>query len=658
MRGKVNKFSRWNRVCIVLPFCATAIAIPAQTFTTLVTFNGTNGRSPSGTLVQGTDGNLYGTTHQGGVNNSGTVFKITPGGTLTTLYSFCSLPNCADGYEPVGLIQASDGNFYGITPEGGAIGAGTVFKLTPGGTETILYSFCSQTGCADGDTPSARVIQASDGNFYGTTYGGGANNGGTIFRVTPGGTLTTLHSFSGYSSSNADGTLPIAALIQATDGNLYGTSWDGGAYGQGTVFQVTLGGTFTTLHSFCPSAPSTVVPNQLLYCTDGAQPDGDLIQASDGNIYGTAFLGGANGYGTVFKLTPGGTLTTLHAFCSQAYCADGAFPLAGLIQASDGNFYGTTPGEFAAATPSTLFKITAGGTLTTLNTFCAECPMDEGPRAALIQASDGNLYGTTVLGGADSDGTVFELVLASSTAAPVISQSGGVVDGASFQDGIAPNSWITIFGTNLSSITDAWTSAVVDGTLPTSLDGVKVSVGGEPAYIYSISPTQINALAPNVGAGAVPVTVTNSNGTSSAITVTAQAVQPAFFQWPGNYAVATRQDYSFAVKNGTFAGTTTTPAKPGDVIILWGSGFGSTSPAAPVGVVTPSLTTYNTANTVTVTVGSVPATVYGAALAAGDAGLYQVAIQIPTSLANGDYAVIATISGAESPSTTLITVQN
>jgi uncharacterized protein (TIGR03437 family) len=135
------------------------------------------------------------------------------------------------------------------------------------------------------------------------------------------------------------------------------------------------------------------------------------------------------------------------------------------------------------------------------------------------------------------------------------------------------------------------------------------------------------------------------------------AEQPAFFQW-GTYAVATRQDFSLAVKNGTFAGTTTVPAKPGDVIILWGTGFGPTSPSAPAGAETPSTTTYNTATAVSVTVGGKPATVYGAALAPGYAGLYQIAIQIPASLTNGDYAVVATINGAQSPSTTLITVQN
>jgi uncharacterized protein (TIGR03437 family) len=215
---------------------------------------------------------------------------------------------------------------------------------------------------------------------------------------------------------------------------------------------------------------------------------------------------------------------------------------------------------------------------------------------------------------------------------------------------------MTINGTNLSSTTDTWANAIVNGALPTMLDGVSVSVGGQPAYIEYVSPTQINAVVPNVAAGSVPVTVTSAIGTTPAVMAQLSDEQPAFFQW-GTYAVATRQDFSIAVKNGTFAGTTTVPAAPGDVIILWGTGFGPTSPSAPEGEETPSTPTYYTANTVSVTVGGTPATVYGTALAPGYAGLYQVAIQIPASLANGDYPVVATIDGVSSPSTTLITVQ-
>jgi uncharacterized protein (TIGR03437 family) len=245
---------------------------------------------------------------------------------------------------------------------------------------------------------------------------------------------------------------------------------------------------------------------------------------------------------------------------------------------------------------------------------------------------------------------------ASTGTAPSILPTGGLLNGASFQAGIVPGSWVTIFGTNLSSKTDNWVSEIINGKLPTSLDDVQVRVGGQPAYISYISPKQIDAVVPSVATGPVEVTVKNSSGTSAPITTTAQAVQPAFFQW-GNYAVATTLDYTLAVKNGTFPGVTTTPAKPGEVIILWGTGFGPTSPSAPTGVEAPSSPTYYTANTVTVTVGGKNATVYGAALAPGFAGLYQVAIQIPASLANGDYPLVAKISGAQSPSTTLITVQ-
>jgi uncharacterized protein (TIGR03437 family) len=220
--------------------------------------------------------------------------------------------------------------------------------------------------------------------------------------------------------------------------------------------------------------------------------------------------------------------------------------------------------------------------------------------------------------------------------------------------GFAAGAWMTIFGTNLSPVTDNWTASIVNGELPTSLDGVTVTVGGQPAYIEYISPTQVNAVAPNAGAGTVPVTVSAPNGTSTTTMAVARAVQPAFFQW-GAYAVATRQDYSDAVKNGVFP-ETTVPAAPGDVIILWGTGFGPTNPVAPVGAETPVGTTYFAAGEVGVTLGNTPVTVYGAALTPGCAALYQVAIQIPESMGDGDYPIVATVAGAQSPAGVLITV--
>jgi uncharacterized protein (TIGR03437 family) len=187
------------------------------------------------------------------------------------------------------------------------------------------------------------------------------------------------------------------------------------------------------------------------------------------------------------------------------------------------------------------------------------------------------------------------------------------------------------------------------------VDGVSVSVGGQAAYVVYVSLGEIYALAPVVGPGNLPVTVTNSKGTSPAVTVMVQALQPAFFQW-GNYAVATRTDYSPAVKNGAIAGLATIPAKPGETILLWGTGFGPTTPVAPAGVMIPYGASYRTANGVAVTVGGVAASVSGAALAPGGAGLYQVTIQIP-ALPDGDYPVIATVGGAQSPASALVTVQ-
>ena len=294
------------RTACVFVFCAaTATASPAQVLTTLHSFGGSStdcqsqpgcGSYPLAGLVQASDGNFYGTTEGSGGNNNcvsgcGTVFKITPSATLTTLYRFCSQANCADGESPrAGLVQASDGNFYGTTENGGAnncapyYGCGTVFKITSSGALTTLHSFAR----SDGAYPGAGLVQASDGNFYGTTYVGGTNNYGTVFKITPQGTLTTLHSFDG-----SDGANPADGLLQASDGNFYGATSYGGASndcygGCGTVFKITSSGTLTTLHSFAGS--------------DGANPPARLVQASDGNLYGTTYVGGADGRGTVFRL--------------------------------------------------------------------------------------------------------------------------------------------------------------------------------------------------------------------------------------------------------------------------------------------------------------------------------------------------------------------
>jgi uncharacterized repeat protein (TIGR03803 family) len=214
---------------IVMMTTGARAASAQQKFRSVVDFTGPDGAGPEAALVQGLDGELYGTTYEGGVNNEGTVFRIKPSGQVFRLYSFCAQTNCGDGSHPVAsLIQGTDGNFYGTTADGGAHAqnndGGTVFKITPAGVLTTLYSFCAQANCADGSAPSASLLRATDGNFYGTTYSGGANSYGTVFKMTPQGTVTTLYSF-GF----ADGTYP-SGLVQAKDGGLYGTTYLGGAY--------------------------------------------------------------------------------------------------------------------------------------------------------------------------------------------------------------------------------------------------------------------------------------------------------------------------------------------------------------------------------------------------------------------------------------------
>ena len=393
--GKHN----WGRMtcAVFVLYVAAAIASPAQTFNTLHSFDYTDGAQPFAGLLQATDGNLYGTTLGGGANgNYGTVFQITTTGTLTTLYNFCLLSGCTDGAGPTALVQGTDGNLYGTTQGGGANGEGTVFKLS-GGTLTTLYSFCPLAGCTDGQMPNAGLVQATDGNFYGTTYQGGDNSFctegcGTIFKITPGGILTTLLRF-----NSTDGAYPYAALVQASDGKFYGTTVGGGANGEGTVFKLS-GGTLTTLYNFCSK------PN----CTDGQQPAAGLVQATDGNLYGTTSGGGVHGnYGTVFQITTTGTLSTLYSFCSQSGCTDGDNPEAALVQATDGNFYGTTLAG-GAYNGGTIFKITLiGSTLTPLHSF--DGTNGSRPFAGLVQATDGNFYGTTYVGGPYGWGTIFSL---------------------------------------------------------------------------------------------------------------------------------------------------------------------------------------------------------------------------------------------------------
>jgi uncharacterized repeat protein (TIGR03803 family) len=302
--------------------------------TVLYEFHFTDGATPEGGLVQGKDKSFYGTTTSG-TNAFGTVFKIGASGNLNTIHQFTN----SDGAFPLAaMVQASDSNFYGTTYKGGAAGHGTVFRISPRGKFTPLYSFCRGGGtCPDGAQVIAGLTLAADGNFYGVTQEGGSSvcsqGCGTIFRITRAGKLKTIYSFCTESGCN-DGTYPEGNLIQGRDGSLYGTTLAGGTGtcvtfggGCGTVFKVTPSGKLTTLHNFDDS--------------DGAFPVGQLLQ-SNGTFYGTTYSGGSNtcsaGCGTVFRMTDQGKLTVIHSFMID----DGLSPLAGLLRATNGMFYGTT----------------------------------------------------------------------------------------------------------------------------------------------------------------------------------------------------------------------------------------------------------------------------------------------------------------------------
>jgi len=354
----------------------SSFSVTGQPFTTLWSFDETNGLKPNNApLVEGMDGSLYGTT-SGWTATDGTIFKITTGGTPSVLHSFIG----TDGSAPeAGLALASDGNFYGTTYGGGSLGDGTVFEITPEGTLNPLHVFSGP----DGKNPFGTLTQGTNGEFYGTTEEDGAG-WGTIFKVSAAGSLTTLYSF----TNTTDGGNPQTSLVYATDGNFYGTASSGGANGGGTIFRITPGGKLTTIYGFSGG-------------TDGSNPNG-LMQATNGNFYGTT-QAGANGYGTVFRLTSKGAFTTLHTFLNST---DGATPESGLVQATDGNLYGTTV-TGGSGGGGTLFEFaTRSALLTTLYSFSG--PDGANPAGALAQATDGNLYGTTYVGGAGY-GTVFKL---------------------------------------------------------------------------------------------------------------------------------------------------------------------------------------------------------------------------------------------------------
>lgn len=347
------------------------------------------GAEPSGSLVQGRDGLLYGTTSIGGATGGGTIYKMTLNGNLTTLFDFSASATNAGNTPDAGLTLGADGNFYGTTSYGnGPTSYGTVFRMTPGGRLTTLVQFTNNGTTNKGSHPRRELIQASDGNFYGTTSKGGANDEGTIFRMTPAGVLTTLVEFTGTTGPNK-GSEPNE-LVQASDGHLYGTTYRGGSSNYGTVFRLPLAGPLTTLVEFVSAEAPAL----------GMLPLAGLVEGQDGSLYGTTSHS-ATGSGTVFKISTTGELTTLHEFPISVDRLKGT-PRNRLIQASNGNFYGTTHHDGEDGWGS-VFHITPSGSLTTIASFShpskLEWPDGATPSGALLQAADGRLYGVARGGG-------------------------------------------------------------------------------------------------------------------------------------------------------------------------------------------------------------------------------------------------------------------
>src|ERR1700680_840814 len=393
-----SRYARRLQLLVVI-LAASAIALHAQTYKVLHTYSINSGNYsgivPAGLMSQGQDGKLYSTIQNNGTANVGTVFNMTTAGQLTTIYSFCPQKGCLDGANPDGGVTlGTDGNFWGTTQGGGKHAAGNVFNISPGGKLTTLWSF---TFGKDEAAPWNPVFQGQDGNFYGTDPGVYNGNYGVVYKITPKGKLTP-YSFDGFKGANPN--LPT----QGTDDNFYGTAIVGGKpacqgyqYGCGVVYKMNAAGGLTALWSF-----------KGFYGNDGAEPVGVLVQGYDGNFYGTTYYGGTSarcggGCGTVFKITPAGVETVLYSFTGDP---DGAYPDTGLTLGTDGNFYGTTSvggkNNYGA-----IFQITPAGKLTILYNFCSATGCVDGiyPKTPIVQHTNGRFYGST--SGNSLGGSVF-----------------------------------------------------------------------------------------------------------------------------------------------------------------------------------------------------------------------------------------------------------
>ena len=598
-------------------------------------------------LAVDTAGNLY-------IADDGhqRIRKVDLNGVITTVAGTGTQGYSGDGgpatkaqlWRPSGVAVDAAGNLYIADTNNRRIR-----KVDPSGTITTLAGTGAFGNSGDGTAANLATMEApvdvsvdGQGNVYFTDQ-----DAATVRKVNPAGIISTVagNGTTGFAGDGGPATSaafasPYSATVDSA-GNVYISD-----YGNHRIRKVDVSGMITTIAGNGSSAPNNGdggPPTSANVLPDGVAFD------SSGNYF-VADLG----HNRIRKVTVGARVPGLSVSASSLYFSatpNGNSPGAQVVTVFT---TGAVPLSFKLS-----FSTSSGG-----NWLNVTSPGGNTPTALTVSTNSTPAVGTyqaaIVLTPAAPDLPAVTIpvtfnVVAAPPPRPVIT---AVVNGASFKPGVVANSLATIQGTNLASTTKDWSSALASGQLPTSLDGVTVLFSGKPAYLTYISPTQINAIVPDISAGTVSVVVTNNGITPTGLFNTPSSQYgPAFFLWPGNQVVATRQDYSYAVKSGTF-GVDTVAAKPGDVLILWSTGFGATTPAAPTGSPVPGDKTYSTSAAPTVTINNVSATVYGAALASGYAGLYQVAIQVPDSIGDGDWPLVANIGGVSSPTGVLLSVKH
>jgi len=589
-------------------------------------------------------------------------FSIWAQGTITTIAGTGVGGYSGDGGPavnaqlsgPAGVAVDANGNVYFTDSNNGRVRKvstnGTITTIAGCGAVTVA---CALVGLGDGGPATAPFLAGpvdvtvdTAGNVYFSDSGNQR-----IRKIDASGNLSTVAG--GGTQTPGDGGPATAARLRDVEGialdglgNLYFTE------GQGhRIRKIDASGTLTTIAG----------DGTLGFTGDGGPAVNARVNLPIGiaaDSAGNVYIADTNNF-RVRRINPAGIITTIAGNGTVVNFANNVLGTStslsspqGVEVDSAGNLY------IAEALGYRIRKLDTAGIITTV--AGGGTNLGDGgpatsarftlPRKVVIDAA-GALYI------ADSQGNRIRKISSGPAAPPPTISSNGIVNGASFLPGIVPNSWATITGTGLAAGTATWDGLIVNGRLPTSLNGVSVTVDGRLAYPYFVSPTQINFIVPEVGAGPKSVVVTTPAGTSQPVTVTASLHSPAFFPWPNDQVVATRADFTFAANPGTFPGATTAAAKPGEVIILWGTGFGPTSPTPTAGFQVPSDRTYSTATPPSITINNINATVYGAALAPGFVGLYQIAIQVPEALADGTWPIRAAIGGVESPATARLAVK-